>query len=133
MNLQLTSEEIDAVILSILCNGALSFASQSGLDYDYDRQHYKAIKEANPILNCYEDVLLGMLKDGGKIQIIDQEGGEDSEYNKDLTLKLATEQLSNVTDPEFAEYVITSVREEGDAETDYSILQFILYDEIVFG
>lgn len=133
MKVQLNNEEIQQVILSILCNGALSFASQSGLDYSYDRQHYKRIKEENPTLTSFEDILLGMLNDGGKIQIIDQEGGEDSEYNKDLTLKLATDQLSNVTDPEFAEYVITSVREEGDAETDYSILQFILYDEIVFG
>ena len=133
MKVQLNDEEINQVILSILSNGALGFASQSGLDYDYDRQHYKRIKEENPALTCFEDVLLGMLQDGGKIQIIDEEGGEDSEYNKDLTMELIKQQLSNVTDPEFAEYVITSVREEGDAETDYSILQFILFDSIVFG
>ena len=128
MTLNLNPQEIDQVILSILCNGALSFASQSGLDYDFDRKEYNAHKEGN---QCHEDVLLAMLKSGGKIEFIDVEG--DGDYNKDLTMALINEKLSSITNEDFATEVKTILDEIGDAENDYSALQYILYDDVIFG
>lgn len=131
MKLQLIEEEIKAVTLSILCNGALSFAQQSGIDYDFDRQHYNKIKEENPTLDCYEDILYAMIADGGKIEFIDTED-DDSEYTKDLTMELLKEKLGNIENQTFADEVMVVLTESGDAENDYSVLQYILYDEIVF-
>ena len=125
MKLQLTEEEIKAVTLSILCNGALSFAQQSGIDYDFDRKHYNKIKEECPAFNsCYEDILYAMIADGGKIEFIDTED-DDSEYTKDLTMELLKEKLGNIENQAFADEVMTVLN-------DYSVLQYILYDEIVF-
>ncbi len=128
MTLNLNPQEIDQVILSILCNGALSFASQSGLDYNYDRSQYNAHKEGN---QCHEDVLLAMLKSGGKIEFIDEEG--DGDYNKDLTLALATEKLSDIEQGDIYQNVTNIITGEGDAEDDYCVLQYILYGEVIFG
>lgn len=131
MKLQLNQDEIEKIISSILCNGALSFAGSSGLDYEYDREHYKQIKTEYPTLNSYEDILLQMLKADGQISFTDIEG--DGEYSKDLTMTLITEKLTNVTDVAFANDIVTALRELNDAEVDYNILQYILYDDVVFG
>jgi len=126
MKLSLNKEERNKVILDVLCNGAIGFLEQSGVEMTYSDQDYKKTRVKG---DCYEDVLLKILNSGGKLEFIDNEGDE----SKTLTDEVLTKALTNIENQDFADYVITLLKEEGDAETGLCVLQFILYDEVIFG
>lgn len=129
MTLQLTSQDIQKVLMDVLCNGGVSFLHSSGIDLELDDDIYKKHKQSG---DCIEDVMMKMLNSGEAISFVDSED-DDSEYTKDLTLELATERLSNITDEHFLQCVKNVIEDNGDAEDGFAIIQFIIYGEVIFG
>lgn len=129
MKLELNQREIEAIILDCFCNGGVSELWSSGVYYTYNKKEYEKFAVAG---YSYEDNLISLLKGGGEIEFIDEEGGGDT---VSLTMELATSRLKNITD----EVVIQSVRnmDENDYQADawdgYNVIQYILYGEIIFG
>tara|TARA_R110000782_G_scaffold178772_2_gene269627 strand:+ start:3237 stop:3614 length:378 start_codon:yes stop_codon:yes gene_type:complete len=125
MKVVLNKEEIKEVILDILCNGGLSYLE---FEMDYNEDHYNKVKQQG---DSFEDVLYRILEDKGKIKFIDEE--YDGDYTKDLTMDLIEIRLSELDDKDFIENILTSLKEESDAETGYSLIQFFLYGEVNLG
>ncbi len=125
MKLALTQEEIKDVIISIFANGGLSYFE---FELSYDDKLYQKYK----VGNCFEDNLYSILENDGKITFIDNEDG-DSEYTTDLTMDLIKERFNTVTDEVFIQDIMTTVSGEDDAETGYNLIQWLLFNEIIFG
>jgi len=128
MKITLNKEEIQTVLEDALCNGGLSCLGDSGIELDYKKTDYIEHKETG---DCYETVLMKMLNNGKALSFIDEEC--DGEYSVDLTLKLATERLTDITDKHLSDTVKRMLDEESDAEDGYVLIQFILYNEVIFG
>jgi len=126
MKLSLSKEEINKVFLDVLCNGAIGFLAQSDVEMTYSDEDYQKVRENG---DCYEDVLLKIINTGGKLEFVDTEGDE----SKTLTLEVLTKALTNIENQDFADYVLTLLKEEGDAEIGLCVLQYILYDDVIFG
>lgn len=129
MKLQLTETEIDNVLLDIFSNGGLGELQCSGIDYTYNKDNYQKHKVEGA---CYEDNLLSLLKNGGRLKFYDMEGGEDTVF---LTYTLAKERFSEVTDSERIQDIKDILDEDGNADawTGYNLIQFLLYGEVIFG
>ena len=126
MKLKLTQPEIKNVIISIFANGGLSYLN---FTIDYDGVTYNKHKVSGA---CFEDNLYYLLKNGGEIIFIDNDD-DDSEYTTRLTMKLINERFKTITDESFIEDVITTVKGEDDAETGYNLIQWLLFNELIFG
>ena len=126
MKLQLTKDEIKNVIISVFANGGLSYLN---FDLDYSNKEYL---KHNVEGESWEDNLFHLLENGGKITFIDNED-DDSEYTTDLTMKLIEERLENCTEQDFIDCVVATVNGEDDAETGYCLIQWFLFNEVIFG
>ena len=129
MEIKLTNLESEEFFYRALCNG-LSYLNSHGIVLDYDSADYKKAKESlksesNQIV-CYEDVLMRILKDGGELQIVDEEGDE---YNGVITLADVHERVQH--SPQ--ERLIEMENEEDDAITADCILQTVLFEDVIFG
>ena len=129
MKLQLTETEIDKVLLDIFSNGALGELNASGIDYVFNKDNYSKSKVQG---NTFEDNLLSLLKNGGRLKFYDMEGGEDTVF---LTYDLAKGRLSEVTDTERIQDIKNILDEDcsADSWTGYNLIQFLLYGEVIFG
>lgn len=125
MKLALTLGERNKVMLDILCNGAISFLAQSDVDMEYSLVEYKNLKKEGM---SYEEVLLELINSGGKLDFIDSEG----EFSSSITSKSLEKCLTNIIDEFLIENVLTLLNESGDAENGLIVLQFILYNEVIF-
>ena len=129
MTIQLTPKESEIYFHSALCNG-LGYIRGYGLSLSYSDVEYKKAKEELKSKElefvCYEDVLLQILKDGGSLEIIDEEEGSYTSY---LTLKDVHERVSK-TDSRF---LIQMDQENDDAVTADCILQTVFFEEVIFG
>lgn len=131
MTLILTDEEIYTVLHSALCNGGIDMLGLSGLEIDYNNADYKAARQTlldagiNP---CLEDVYIQMLKEDKRLSFEDVEGGDGEKF--DLTFEQAKVNLAN---PKVAEHVLATINEEDDGGTADCILQFAMFNEIVYG
>lgn len=128
----LTEEECIEMFHSALCNG-MEIVSQHGLELDWDEEHYHQAK-STLIQNgqtgiCYEDVLIQMLKDGEELQIVDVEGGKNSDYNVTITLKDVIKRVPNTPQ----QHLTDMLCENDDATTADVILQTVFYNEVIFG
>lgn len=123
----LTEEECIEMFYNALCNGMTAIGDY-GIELDWDQDEYDMAKYqlTNP---CYEDVLIQMLKNGGKIQVTDTEGGEDSEYNVTITLKDVIERVPKAP----MRHLVDMLSEKDDATTADVILQTVFYEEVIFG
>jgi hypothetical protein len=129
MILKLTQQEIETVLLDCFCNGGLDELYSSGVDYGYNKEKYEQFKVVN---GCYEDNLISLLKNGGRLKFVDYEGDNEVFF---LTMKLAQEKLSEIEDVIIIERVQDILSENGaaDAFHGWEILQFILFGEIIYG
>ena len=129
MTIQLTPKESENYFHSALCNG-LGYIRGYGLSLSYSDVEYKKAKEELKSKElefvCYEDVLLQILKDGGSLEIIDEEEGS---YTSSVTLKDVHERVSK-TDSRF---LIQMDQENDDAVTADCILQTVFFEEVIFG
>ena len=124
MKIVLTHEESEIYFHNALCNG-LDYVSGYGIDVNYDAAAYKAAR-AKLDSPCFEDVLLQLLKDGGTLTIVDNEGGMDE---VEITINDVHERVQNTP---FG-HLLNMIEEDDDAETADVILQTVFYNEVVFG
>jgi hypothetical protein len=124
MKIVLTHEESENYFHNALCNG-LDYISGYGIDVNYDATAYK-VARAKLDSPCFEDVLLQLLKDGGTLTIVDNEGGMDE---VEITINDVHERVQNTP----LNHLLNMINEEDDAETADVILQTVFYNEVVFG
>jgi hypothetical protein len=129
MKLQLTQQEIETVLLDCFCNGALGELNASGIDYGYNKAKYQEFKVEGA---CYEDNLLNLLKNGGRLKFVDFDGDNETFF---LTMASAKEKLTEIEDVNIMEKVQDILTENGKADAwhGYEILQFVLFGEIIYG
>jgi len=130
MEIKLTNEESEEYFCNALCN-SLSQLRDYGLTLDYNTKEYKAaaekLKESKTSAVCFEDVLMEILRTGGSISLIDEEG--DGEMNSSITIKDVHELVA--TTP--TSYLTDMINEEDDADTGDVLLQTVFYKSIIFG
>ena len=130
MKLQLEQKEIEAVLLDCFCNGGLSALCQSGIDYTVNQAKYQKFAIDG---YSYEDNLINLLKGGGRLKFVDMEDEDNVVF---LTMELAQKQLSNIENKTVIESVLKIVDEDNynaDAWDGYNVLQYLLYNDIIFG
>ena len=136
MKIELTNQESETYFYNALCNG-LHYISDYGLELTYGNIDYIAAKErlkaTTPSSNrsiewgiCYEDILMEILKGGGKLVLVDNEGGED---NAVITLQDVHVRVSKTQ----TNHLMNMINEEDDAETADVILQTVFLNDIMYG
>jgi hypothetical protein len=122
----------ESIFHAALCNGLAYISSGYGLSMKYNKEEYAAAKEELKSNHpdgtiCYEDVLVQILKSGGTLTLVDEEGGE--EYNSTITLQSVHDLVPRTPLRSLANY------EDGndDAEDADAVLQTVFYQEIIFG
>jgi hypothetical protein len=125
MKITLTPEESETYFYNALCNG-LGYIESYGVYLDFFKQEYEQAK-AKSALPCYEDILMQILKDGGTLTLVDEEG--DGDMTQSINLQDVHERVQNT--PLHA--LTDMIEENDDADTADIILQTVFYNEIIFG
>jgi len=126
MKISLTPLESETYFHNALCNGLSYVCSGYGLNIDFKKSEFLAAKSklTSP---CYEDVLLQILKDGGKLTLLDLEG--DGDQTSSITINEVHERVQSA-DPR---HLLDMIEENDDAETADVIIQTVFYNEMIFG
>jgi hypothetical protein len=125
MTITLTPTESEEYFYNALCNG-LGYISGYGLAIDFEKKDYAAAKSKlkNP---CYEDVFMQILRDGGTLTLVDEEG--DGDMTRTITLNDVHERVPKTE----MSHLMDMVNENDDATTADVILQTVFFNEIIFG
>lgn len=123
MKVVLTPKESEDLFLDAMCN-ALNYMAGYGLELDFDEDHYKKVRKEG---DCFEDVLMSILHDGGKITLVDIEC--DGEYSSTITLKDVHEKVQETP----IRHLMDAINHQGDGDTSDVILQSVFFGEVVFG
>jgi hypothetical protein len=131
MKIILEPKEAEEIFYSSLCNIG-SYFNGYGLDFRYNRSQYKDSKEhleriGNSQSICYEDVLMQILKDGGKLECVDVEG--EGDMTRSISLKDVHERVSEVP----AKNLLNIIEENDDVIDADIVLQTVFFEEIIFG
>ena len=132
MEIKLSTQESEKIFFNALCNG-LGYLTGYGLELEYSDKQYKTAraslhKAGHPTdVVCYEDVLMQLLRDGGKLTVIDVEC--EDEYTR--TISLADVHARVQTTP--IRFLMDMINEEDDAETADVVLQTVFFEDIIFG
>ena len=126
MQIVLTPQESEDFFLNALCNG-LSYIDGYGLELTYNQDAYNKAKQTLRQGVAWEYILMEILRQGDTLRIVDHEC--DGEYSRDITLAdvhthVPTAPMSRLLD---------MYNEDDDAETADVILQWVAYQEIIFG
>jgi hypothetical protein len=125
MQIILTPQESEEFFLSALCNG-LEYISGHGLSLFIDEDQYRKAKESLRLGACYEDVLMQILRQGDALTLVDEEGGD---FSTDITLDMVHNRMSSVP----ITHLMNMYNEDDDAETADVIIQWVAYQEVIFG
>ena len=127
MKIELTNQESETYFHNALCNG-LHYISDYGLELTYSEIDYIAAEKRLKVTTevCYEDVLMEILKGGGKLKLVDNEGGEDDAVItlQDVHVRVNKTQMN---------HLMNMINEEDDAITADVILQTVFFNDIVYG
>ena len=127
MQIILTVKEVEHVIHTALCNAlGTGYMTGHGLLFDKEATNYSKYRAEG---DCLEEVIMKALKAGEAFHMVDDEG-DDDEYNASFTLTQAKERLKAEA---ISNNVMNIINEEDDAEDADCILQWCLYEDIVFG
>lgn len=130
MKIVLTPQESEEYFHNALCNGLDYVESGYGLVMNYTSKAYKQAVESLQALNpdavvCYEDVLMQILRDGGELNLYDENDEQDNIIVlEDVHERVATTQLDHLLD---------MIAERDDAVTADVIIQTVFFKEIIFG
>ena len=124
MTITLTPKESEDYFYNALCNG-LGYVQGYGIGLDYDEIEFGTAKLAlkDP---CFEDVLMQILRDGGRLTMVDYEG--EGDMTRSICLADVHEMVGK-TDPK---HLLDMVNENDDAVTADVIIQTVFYKELVF-
>jgi hypothetical protein len=132
MKITLTPQESEHFFYSSLCNAdGTGYMAGYGLELICDPSQYKDAREhlhrtwpENAEI-CHEDVLMQILRDGGKLTYVDHEGGDD----QSITLAEVHSRVGTV-DPQV---LLNMQNETDDAYDADAILQTVFWGEVIFG
>ena len=125
MEIKLSTQESEEIFFNALCNG-LGYMGGYGLEFEYsDKQYSEAKKKLDS--PCFEDVLMQILRDGGKLTMVDVEC--DGEYTRSISLADVHARVQ--TTP--LRFLMDMINEEDDAETADVVLQTVFFEDIIFG
>jgi len=101
-----------------------------GLSLDYDENHYSSARkklQEKKLSTCFEDVLMQILRDGGNITLVDEEG--EGAYTKSIIMKDVHERVSKTP----IKHLTDAITENDDAVTADVIIQTVFFEDIIFG
>lgn len=144
MKIVLTEQESEKFFHNALCNG-MSELGLCDLELDFTKQDYKKAqqtlkakikagqiphemyvsKNSDPHI-CFEDVLMEILRNGGKLKMIHHDGGT---WTRSITLADVHERVQK-TD---TRWLLEMENNEDDATTAFEVLQMTFFQESVFG
>ena len=126
MEIKLTPEESENIFYHALCNGLGTIESYYGLELDYEASDYSYAKK-KLIIGCYEDILMQILKDGGRLTLVDIEG--DGDNNSTINMQDVHERVQNTP----SVHLMNMIEENDDSETSDVILQTVFFSKVIFG
>ena len=129
MIIQLTPAEAESHFYDAMCNG-LNELSYYDLEMDWDEYEYRdarlKLAKAQPnVQQCFEDILMEMLRSGNTLWIVDQNDDE----RHPITLMLIHERVQLTP----IRHLMDAMNERGDATTADCILQTVIYKDVIFG
>ena len=131
MEIKLTKEESELYFYNALCNGLSYVESGYGLELTWDKGEQlgarKSLKEKMKDSEiCHEDVLMEILRIGGKLKLVDHESGEPARVIAlaDVHERVAKTPIDHLND---------MINEEDDATTADVIIQTVFYEDVIFG
>lgn len=131
MKIQMSKSEAEEIFFNSLCNG-LAEVCTYGLSFIYDEKDYamakNKLKSEDPDGEktiCFEDVIMEILRIGGKLSLVD----DDSEESYSITLKDVHERVENTP----ITHLVDIMNENDDAETADAVLQTVFCGEIIYG
>lgn len=129
MKIVLTNTEAEEIFYNSLCNGLSEMCSSYDLeDFSYDVTQYQKAKGKlleNPTDTvCFEDVLLQLLRDGGKLTLIDP--NDDMSYSIELNDIHKRVKKTPIT------HLINYVTENDDYYTANAVLQTVFIGKIIY-
>jgi len=114
-----------------LCNAVGSgYMNGYGIELVCDDADYKKAKSdivTSGVSPCYEDVLMQVLRNGGKLTFEDVEG--EGDMTRSITINDVHDKVSKTP----INHLTDMMRENDDATTADVILQTVFFDEVVFG
>jgi len=119
----MTNEKSIEIFHTALCNG-LDYMVGYSLNMNFNKASYKSATEklTHP---CHEDVLVQILRDGGKLSLYDI----DAEENNPISLEDVYTKMSEVPQ----DNLDNIINENDDAIDADCVLQTIFFGEIMFG
>jgi hypothetical protein len=130
MEIKLTDQELDDVLMAMFANGGLIEMYHTGLQVDHEDGAYERAKQrlldAGKTNLCREDVYIEILKGGDSFRFFDHNDGEHVSFNMEQVKK-------NLSSSEASNEVMTVLNEQDDGWTGWNLLQLCLYGEIIFG
>lgn len=131
MQVILTEEKCIEFFYDALCNAVGNdYMDGYGLTLECDDNDFKAAKSTIKQQGkwpCLEDVWVQILKDGGELTMVDEEG--DGDYTRSITLDTVYEKMPEVP----TKYLLEMEEGHDDADTADVIVQTIFFGEIIFG
>lgn len=127
MEIKLTPQESEAYFYNALCNAVgTGYMNSYGLEMSFFNRDYLAAKEKlkDP---CYEDILMQILRNGGKLTFVDNES--EGDMTRSITLKDVHDRVQLTP----ASHLMDMANENDDVVTADVILQTVFFQEIVFG
>jgi hypothetical protein len=129
MKITLTPQESEEYFHNALCNG-LDYIQGYGIVLEIQKSQYEAAKQslkAKGVSPCYEDVLMEILRQNGKLKLKDIEG--EGAMDAEITLADVHERVQQTP----LTHLVSMINETDDAETADAIIQTTFYKEIIFG
>jgi hypothetical protein len=129
MKITLTPQESEEYFYNALCNG-LDYIQGYGIVLKTQQSQYEAAKQslkAKGVSPCYEDVLMEILRQNGKLKLKDIEG--EGSMDAEITLADVHERVQSTP----LAHLVAMINETDDADTADVILQHTFYQDIIFG
>ena len=128
--------EISSKDLGYLLNVAIVGIQYWG-NIEYDEKDYSLAKlelfKSGVKTPFWEEILGQILLNGSTIRVVDNEYGQESEYTKELTLENLKQGIKlDFLNSDF-NYQKANDWRQADAEEGDHIIQWALFDEIIFG
>lgn len=139
MKIILNESESEEYFYHALCNGLGWLCNGNGLlidyiDKEYDNAKEKLLREMKEkhgegsYAVCFEDILMEILRSGGKLTIVDEEGGR-VKSSRSIELKDVHERVQNTK----TSHLMDMIEDRDDAITADVILQSVFFEDIIFG
>lgn len=122
MKIILEPQESEKIFYDALCNALVQIESSYGIFLYYEEDDYDNTREEG---DCFEDVLMKMLKNGNPITI--KTNGYTQDYP--ITIQDVHTRVQNTPNV----HLMDAILERGDVCTYDEILQTVFFNEVIFG